>query len=299
MENNSFIPYVYKVTNKITGQFYIGMKVSPGEIGVDYFTSSTNKAFKQDFKENTCNYICEKLVESTDRDYIAEQEADFIKESFNNDLCLNLAYHNGLMHKVVRHCSEETKEKIGKKNKGRKHTEATKNRMKGRIPWNKGRHMTADELKNHSMRMKKAMNSEATRLKCSKSHTGLSSAKKGTKLSEEQKARISQTLKNYYKTIGGSPKKGTKLPEETKRKISETVKKSFTPERRAFQSQLHKGKPSWHKGRSRSEETKKKLSEANKGKKWYNNGIVSKCLFQCPEGWMPGRIWKKRNQKEL
>lgn len=295
MDNKPFTPYVYRVTNKITGQFYIGMKVSPGEIGVDYFTSSTNKAFKQDFKENTCNYICEKLVESTDKGYIAEQEAYFIKENFNNNLCLNLAYRNGLMHKITRHCSEETKEKISKKNKGRKHTDLEKSKMKGNIPWNKGRCMTAEELKEHSIRMKIAMNSEETRAKCSKSHRGLH-PKRTKKLTTDQKAKISQTLKDYYKSIGGSPKKGTQLSGETKKKISETVKKSFTPERRAFQSQLHKGKSSWNKGIPMSEETRKKLSEANKGKKWYNNGVISKCLFECPEGWKIGRIYKRKNK---
>ena len=49
MDNKSFTPYVYRVTNKITGQFYVGSKIAKGEIGVDYFTSSTNKEFRNDF----------------------------------------------------------------------------------------------------------------------------------------------------------------------------------------------------------------------------------------------------------
>lgn len=56
-----------------------------------------------------------------------------------------------------------------------------------------------------------------------------------------------------------------------------------------------------------SEETKKKISEANtgykqskeraqkhsesmKGRHWYNNGIISINAFECPEGFVPGRL---------
>ena len=41
-----------------------------------------------------------------------------------------------------------------------------------------------------------------------------------------------------------------------------------------------------------SEETRKKLSETKKGKHWYNNGKISKRAYECPEGFVPGRIKK-------
>ena len=50
------------------------------------------------------------------------------------------------------------------------------------------------------------------------------------------------------------------------------------------------------KGRPVSEEHRKKLSEAAKGKHkgmhWYNNGKECKFCFECPEGFVPGRIKK-------
>ena len=64
--------------------------------------------------------------------------------------------------------------------------------------------------------------------------------------------------------------------EETKKKMSES----------------HKGK----KRGPHSEETKRKMSEAmkgntnNKGTKWFNNGEINKRCFECPEGFVPGRL---------
>ena len=48
------------------------------------------------------------------------------------------------------------------------------------------------------------------------------------------------------------------------------------------------------KGRPVSEEHRKKLSEAAKGKHkgmhWYNNGKECKFCYECPPGFIPGRI---------
>ena len=39
-----------------------------------------------------------------------------------------------------------------------------------------------------------------------------------------------------------------------------------------------------------SEESKKKMSEAQKGRHWYNNGKENRFCFECPEGFIPGRL---------
>ena len=50
------------------------------------------------------------------------------------------------------------------------------------------------------------------------------------------------------------------------------------------------------KGRPVSKEHRKKLSEAAKGKHkgmhWYNNGKECKFCYECPDGFVPGRIKK-------
>ena len=43
-------------------------------------------------------------------------------------------------------------------------------------------------------------------------------------------------------------------------------------------------------GKHPSEETKKKMSEAKKGIHWFNNGKENKFCFECPEGFVPGRL---------
>lgn len=110
---------------------------------------------------------------------------------------------------------------------------------------------------------------------------------------------------------------GKHLSEETKQKLSQSVKKALAnPEVKAKMSMGRRGKPSPRKGAKLTEETKQKLREVNLGKKhsletrmklsasakgknvwtkgrhWYNNGIVAVSAYECPEGFMPGRLKK-------
>ena len=78
-----------------------------------------------------------------------------------------------------------------------------------------------------------------------------------------------------------SPNKGKQLSAETRRKMSEA----------------HKDQIPWNKGKKFSEEARRKMREANKGKNiwtkgtyWYNNGKISKRAYECPEGFVPGRL---------
>jgi hypothetical protein len=52
---------------------------------------------------------------------------------------------------------------------------------------------------------------------------------------------------------------------------------------------------SYHKGKVISQETRDKLQKANKGKKWWNNGVECKHALECPgPEWKLGRIYKKK-----
>jgi hypothetical protein len=44
-------------------------------------------------------------------------------------------------------------------------------------------------------------------------------------------------------------------------------------------------------GKKKSIETRRKISESKKGCKWYNNGIQNKMAFECPPGYILGRLW--------
>ena len=46
-------------------------------------------------------------------------------------------------------------------------------------------------------------------------------------------------------------------------------------------------------GQKLSDETKQKIGKASIGTHWYNNGVVQCKSFECPEGFVPGKIKKK------
>ena len=81
--------------------------------------------------------------------------------------------------------------------------------------------------------------------------------------------------------------KGKKRSEETKKNISEALKGRSL-------SEYHKKKLSEvGKLRNFSEEHRKKISVANKGRKWFTNGIINVWDFNCPPGFAPGRTIRK------
>ena len=97
----------------------------------------------------------------------------------------------------------------------------------------------------------------------------------GQQMSDETRKSISEKKK-------GKPfpqntwSKGKTISEEQKRKMSEKLK-----------------------GRHLTEEQKRRLSEANKGNQvakgriWFNNGTIERMAYECPEGFIRGRINKQ------
>ena len=80
-----------------------------------------------------------------------------------------------------------------------------------------------------------------------------------------------EEMRNVFNCGIGNFREGSKHREESKRLIG-----------------------SYHKGKVVSEETKDKLRNANKGKKWWHNGVECKHAFECPgPEWKLGRIIKR------
>ena len=98
--------------------------------------------------------------------------------------------------------------------------------------------------------------------------------------------------------------KGKTQSEDLCRKKSESMKgknkgKIRSEETRIKISEAKKGKQSPWKGKHPSEETRRKLSESHKGHlptkgskgmHWYNNGIVNNLAYECPNGFVKGRL---------
>lgn len=100
----------------------------------------------------------------------------------------------------------------------------------------------------------------------------------GWKFSKEGSERLSQSLIESYIRRGGSPLKGTSISEETKAKISEGVRgekngmfnKKHSKEAKAKMSKNRKGIVGREAGWNHTEEDKAKISK--KRKEYYKNG---------------------------
>ena len=131
--------YIYKITDKVTGQFYIGSQCRDKIIGINYFTSSHNKEFKSKFKSNPEKFDIKIIGRFTDSDSCILQENIFIKNNFENPLCLNKAYcicsKNQFTTKGVtspnkgKHLSKETRRKIAEANKKRFYSKETRRKI--------------------------------------------------------------------------------------------------------------------------------------------------------------------------
>ncbi len=137
---------------------------------------------------------------------------------------------------------------------------AHKELLSGKIAWNRG--ISPDET---------------TRKKISDSLKG---KRKGVSISEEHKRKIGEANKVSLK--GHTPwNKG--MP------VSETQKEK---QRISMRGKLSGSKHPLY-GTHRSEDVKQRLSESIKGRHIYNNGIVTIMAYECPEGFVPGRIPRK------
>ena len=123
-------PYIYIVKNKQNGKFYIGSQCSGKIIGVNYFTSSTNKEFKEDFKNNTNNYDIWKIASFDNYEECIREENKLIKENFENSLILNKGYILG-EHPLTRtKYNTESERKQARKNSVNKYNRNNKEKSK-------------------------------------------------------------------------------------------------------------------------------------------------------------------------
>lgn len=128
-------------------------------------------------------------------------------------------------------------------------------------------------------------------------HTkGESNPMYGKHFSEESKNKISKAKKGKC-TRENNPMYGKHHSEESKKKMSEAAKGRQGPNKGKKFSEEHKKKIGASKkgnknmlGKHHTKEARNKMSEAKKGKHWYNNGKMNKLCYECPDGFVTGRL---------
>ena len=198
MKNTSRKPYIYKVTNLETGQYYIGSQCSGKTIGKDYFTSSTNKVFKEGLEtygeEKYEIIIIKEFEEFVDPKECVRVENYIIRNYMQkrDGLCVNRFYccsGKKVFSTVGTHHTEEHKKKLSAALKGIPRSEDTRKKMSVA---HKGTHFSEEHKKKLSAVHNGLHHSEEVKQKMSEVHNGLHHSEEAKqKMSEVHKIKIS------------------------------------------------------------------------------------------------------------
>ena len=204
---------IYKATNNITGESYIGYATGGLEDRKpDHKTLAKNgngfyfhNAIRKYGEENFLWIVLEHGV--TDFGILNELEVYWIEEFDTYYNGYNLTKGGGGLFGY--HHKKETKKRMSEAHKGKILSEEHKRKLseanKGKKPLEETKQKLSEANKGHIV-------TEETKKK-------ISETKKGKILSEEHKRKLSEAKKGNKNSLG------RKLSEETKRKISEAVKR--------------------------------------------------------------------------
>ena len=124
--------YIYKITNNVNGNFYIGRRQCECPIKMDDYFGSGKRLKAAIKKYGKHNFTKEVIRECSDYDKLVQTEKELVtNELINNNMCYNLALggHGGYTfykNRIFKH-SSESKAKISAANKGRKRPELSEN----------------------------------------------------------------------------------------------------------------------------------------------------------------------------
>lgn len=194
--------YTYKVIHKKSGKSYIGVrssKLKPTEdLGIFYYTSSTDSDFKNDFKYNT--HLYETVILNVFKDRIlARKDEVHLHERF--DVAANPMFYNKAKATLSGFdvegttLTEEHKLKISKSSKGHKKSKQTRLRMskaqRGRVITDEHKKKLSEATENRprgeNHHMYGKTHSSEARIK-------IGNSSRGRKHTKESKSKISKAV---------------------------------------------------------------------------------------------------------
>ena len=114
--------------------------------------------------------------------------------------------------------------------------------------------------------------------------TKISNALKGRKITWDTSHEFTMTEEIRQNMKKAAQERAKSV--EWRKKISETSKgRYWSDEQKRKASESHK---------NLSDETRQRLSVDSSSKRWYNNGVNETFSRECPEDWVPGRLFRKR-----
>jgi hypothetical protein len=263
--------YIYITTNKINGKRYIGKHKSKDW---DSKYIGSGKLLKRAIKKYGIeNFQCFPLMWAWNEKELNQLEIEYI-EHYQPEYNIMIGGGDGSTGKKW-YLSEETKEKISEKHKGKtftnEHRKNLSNSHLGLISGNKGNKYSAE------------------------SKEKISASKKGKLLSEEHKKNLSLNNNKYWlnKKRSEESKKKMSIAKLGKKQSEELIKKRVESRKGYKHSEETKQKiKEGNLNKIISFETRQKISELQKGFKWFNNGIINTGKKICPEGFNPGMLRK-------
>jgi group I intron endonuclease len=221
---------IYKIQNKISGDFYIGSSTRIQDRWKDHKRDLRNDEHFNEHLQNAWNKYGEEnfifsIIEECNENILVKQEQhyiDILKPQYN--IALSVMCYGA-------HLSAETKQKLRLINLGKHHTQETKEKC--RLAGKKGKgHFTeehkrkiSEALKGHSPSnkgKKGIFHTKEWKQMMSERMSGKNNPYYGKKHSNEIKQKISNANKGKIKTW-----QGKHLPQYMKNKISKTLRKRY------------------------------------------------------------------------
>jgi len=262
MSNTIYTHYAYRITNVFLKKHYYGSrscKCQPkDDLGIKYFSSSTDKDFIKDQKENPDHYRYKIIKICENRNDVLELEI-LLHEKFN--VGINEKFYNRSKQTSTRFYYDWT---------GRKHIEDTKKKIS---KLRKGKKRSKETLKNMSETQKGKKRSEKTKKKISEATKGEKNPFYGKNHSEESRMKMSKS-KNGKK----SAFYGKRHSEKARKKISEAKKGEKNHQFKGYYVT-----PFGNFTSSKDEQIKENNIGNTAFKKWCknNNTIISKKSYEC------------------